>query len=185
MILGQNTGNAGGGIYGEIPDVPNGQFYTSAVLWASQKEVGIITGYDNTGHFGPADQITREQLVTMMYRYAGFVKADRSIKKELDEFPDADMVNAFASDAMKWAVGTGMIKGDNGYLNPGGNANRAECATIIMRFIRYSRSIRRSHRKIHSRKQTVHRIHSRTVHKISRQRVNRGSKRRQYGRKEK
>lgn len=121
----------------KFPDVPNGQFYTSAVLWASQKEVGIITGYDNTGHFGPADQITREQLVTMMYRYAGFVKADTSIKKELDEFPDADMVNAFASDAMKWAVGTGMIKGDNGYLNPGGNANRAECATIIMRFIRY------------------------------------------------
>lgn len=120
-----------------FPDVTMGQFYTGAVLWASQKDVNIITGYEDSGLFGPSDYITREQLVTMMYRYAKFVKADTSITSELTGFADADKVNEFAAEAMKWAVGTGMIKGDNGLLNPGGNANRAECATIIMRFIQY------------------------------------------------
>lgn len=120
-----------------FPDVTTGQFYTAAVLWASQEDVEIITGYDDSGLFGPSDYITREQLVTMMYRYARFVKADTAITSELTGFADADWVNEFAVEAMRWAVGTGMIKGDNGLLNPGGNANRAECATIIMRFMQF------------------------------------------------
>lgn len=120
-----------------FPDVATGQFYTAAVLWASQEDVNIITGYEDSGLFGPSDYITREQLVTMMYRYAKFVKADTAINSELSGFADADKVNEFAVEAMKWAVGTGMIQGDNGMLNPGGNANRAECATIIMRFMQF------------------------------------------------
>ena len=52
-----------------FPDVPDGMFYTKPVLWASQDEVAVITGYEE-GNFGPDDMITREQMATMLYRYA-------------------------------------------------------------------------------------------------------------------
>jgi hypothetical protein len=51
------------------------------------------------------------------------------------EFPDSDDVSAFAKDAMSWAVAEGLIKGDNGKLNPQGNVSRAQCAMVIQRFM--------------------------------------------------
>lgn len=120
--------------YSEVyPDVLDGQFYTTPVLWASGSDVGVITGYDN-GKFGPGDNITREQLVTMLYRYAKYRKLDMTHSNDLSTFPDAGSVTEFAFDAMKWAVGSGIITGDKGRLNPQGNTNRAECAAILQRF---------------------------------------------------
>lgn len=118
-----------------FPDVPDGIWYTDAIMWASEN--GIITGYTNTGKFGPADKITREQMAVMMYRYAQYKKYDTSEKADFSKFDDASRVSGYAKEAMQWAVGTGIITGKyNGTrIDPLGSANRAECATIIMRFV--------------------------------------------------
>ena len=106
-----------------------------AVLWANSE--GIITGYDDTKLFGVADDITREQMATMMYRYALYKGYDVSEVGELDSFADGDKVNDFAKDAIKWCIGTGIITGKDGLIAPQDHTNRAECATIIMRFRQY------------------------------------------------
>lgn len=121
--------------YSEIfPDVADGQFYTNAVMWAKLSGAGVVEGYED-GRFGPADAITREQLVLMMYRYAASIGKDVSARAELSGFSDAESVSVFAEEAVKWAVATGVIQGDQGRINPQGEAIRAECATIIMRFM--------------------------------------------------
>lgn len=119
--------------YADIfPDVPDGQFYTDAVIWANKNN--IITGYSNTETFGPADDITREQLATILYRYAVYKGQDVTKLADLSDFPDSGLVSEFAETAMRWAVGAGLIKGDNGNLSPQGSASRSQAATMIMRF---------------------------------------------------
>lgn len=116
-----------------FPDVPDGTFFTSPVLWAAQEDVNVIEGYGN-GYFGPNDVITREQLVTMLYRYAKYKGLDTAVTADLSLYPDAGSVTEFAWDAMEWAVGVGIITGDQGKLNPQGNSSRAVCAAMIQRF---------------------------------------------------
>lgn len=117
-----------------FPDVPAGTWYTDAVLWASAN--GIITGYSHNGRFGSADNITREQMAVMMYRFAAAMGYEIDSLADFSNYPDAGKVSAFAETAMQWAVGNGIITGKQGtYLDPQGNASRAECATIIMRFV--------------------------------------------------
>ena len=119
----------------KFPDVGKSTWYTDAVLWAS--DAGVITGYSDTGYFGPSDNINREQMATMMYRYEQSKGYDVSRRADFSEFADAGKVSAYADEAMQWAVGNGIISGkDNGtVLDPQGNATRAECATIMMRFM--------------------------------------------------
>ena len=83
----------------------------------------------------PEVNITREQLVTMLYRYAGSPKANGS----LDSFSDAASVSSYAVNAMQWAVANGIVNGSNGKLNPQNNATRAEVAAILMRFCEMSK----------------------------------------------
>lgn len=118
-----------------FPDVERDVWYTDAILWAA--ETNVVTGYSDTGKFGPGDNINREQMAVMMYRYAKYKNYDVSEKVEFSGYVDAASVSEFAEDAMKWAVGSKIITGkDNGTrLDPQGNASRAECATIMMRFI--------------------------------------------------
>ncbi len=115
-----------------FPDVADGAFYTSPAMWA--KSSGVIGGYQD-GRFGPADDITREQMAVMMYRYAEMLGLDTSARGNMGEFPDAGQVSPFAAEAMKWAVGTGLIRGDQGMIHPQGGAQRDQCATIVMRFM--------------------------------------------------
>ncbi len=115
-----------------FPDVADGQFYTAAAMWA--KNTGVISGYED-GRFGPADEITREQMAVMMYRYANMCGLDTSVEGDMSVFPDAGRVSPFADKEVKWTVGEGLIKGDGGNVNPQGTAERAQCATIIMRFM--------------------------------------------------
>ena len=115
-----------------FPDVSDGQFYTGPAMWA--KDSGVISGYDD-GRFGPADEITREQMAVMMFRYADMLGLDTTTRGDMGAFPDADRVSPFADEAVRWAVGMGFIKGDGGFVNPQGTAERAQCATIIMRFM--------------------------------------------------
>lgn len=114
-------------------DVTDGNFYSVPVTWASQ--FGVITGYtDGSGNFGPADDITREQLATMLYRYADKLGYDLSISETANNFPDGSSVSAFALDGMNWCISKGIITGDQGKINPQGTVNRAVCATMISRF---------------------------------------------------
>lgn len=115
-----------------FPDVTENDWFADAAIWANDN--GVITGYADSGMFGPADNITREQIATILYRYAKAEGYDVKTSGDLADFPDADKVSGFAQDAMKWVVATGIIKGDKGKLNPQGNANRAEAATVIKRF---------------------------------------------------
>ena len=98
-------------------------WYEKGMEWA--KANGVSDGAN------PNAPITREQLVTMLYRYVGSPAADGS----LASFPDAGKVSAYAADAMTWAVGTGILNGmGDGTLAPQGSATRAQVATILMRF---------------------------------------------------
>ena len=123
----------------DFPDVPSGRWYTDAVAWASANE--IVAGYDN-GNFGPNDPVTREQMAAILYRYARYKGYDVTDSGNISAFPDGDRVSAYAADAMKWAVGAGLIQGSDGMLLPTGGATRAQAAVILMRFCRDVAGIR-------------------------------------------
>ena len=118
-------------------DVPRGQWYTNAILWA--KLTRIVNGTSATT-FDPSGQITREQLATILYRYTAKYAPDATGNAaSLADYPDAGSVSAYARDAMAWAVGNGLIKGlphdKTDYLEPGGSTTRAQVATILMRYM--------------------------------------------------
>ena len=117
-------------------DVPRGQWYTNAILWA--KLTGIVNGTSATT-FDPSGQITREQFAAILYRYTAKYAPDATGNAaSLAAYPDAGSVSAYARDAMAWAVGNGLIgglpHGKTDYLEPGGSATRAQVATILMRY---------------------------------------------------
>lgn len=114
-----------------FPDVSNGVFYSIPITWANT--YGVIKGYDN-GTFGPENPISRQELATMLYRYAVKSGYDTTKAGNLNEFPDAGKVAEFAKESMEWATGAGIITGDGGRLNPQGTVNRAVGATMISRF---------------------------------------------------
>ncbi|MGM9552901.1 MAG: leucine-rich repeat protein, partial [Faecousia sp.] len=113
-------------------DVPNGQWYTGAVAWAAAN--GVVNGVGN-GRFDPDGKITREQMATILFRYAQKKGIDTSKRGNLGGFPDANQVSSYAKDAVQWAVGEGIINGSDGKLLPQGSATRAQVATILMRYI--------------------------------------------------
>ena len=116
----------------EFTDVPAGQYYSNAVAWASAN--GIISGYGN-GIFGPNDTITREQMATILYRYAQFKGYETKTTGDISTFADGSQVSSYAVEAMNWAVGSGLISGvGNNTLAPKGSATRAQVAVILMRF---------------------------------------------------
>ena len=135
VILHRMNGEPGVTYTAKFPDVPDKEFYSNAVLWAA--EAKVVTGYTDSGYFGTNDPITREQMAVMMYRYANYKGYSTGNKADFDSFTDADKVNAFAEEAMAWAVGNGIITGKyNGtVIDPQGNATRAECAIILTRFL--------------------------------------------------
>ena len=115
-------------------DVAPGMWYTDAVIWAVQN--GIVTGYnDNT--FGTDDSVTREQLVTILYRYAKYKGYDVSVGEDTNilSYLDAFEISEYAIPAMQWACGAGIIEGSAGNLMPAANATRAQVAAILMRFV--------------------------------------------------
>lgn len=113
-------------------DVAADQWYNDAVNWAAQK--GIVTGYGD-GTFGPMDNITREQMAAILYRYAQYKGYDVSAKGDLTAFTDGNTVSDWAKDAMSWAVGTALFNGKgDGILDPTTTATRAEVAKILMTY---------------------------------------------------
>ena len=113
-------------------NVGSREWYVEAVRWASAK--GIMNGYGDD-LFGPDDSMTREQLVTIVHRYAKYKGVDVSATSDLFGYTDLDKVSAWALPSMKWAVGTGAVGGrTDTTLNPQDNATRAEIAAIVMRY---------------------------------------------------
>ena len=114
-------------------DVADGTWYTESVRWASV--VGVVGGYSDST-FGPDDAVTREQLATMLYRYAQFRGYDVSVGEDTNilSYSDAQNVSEWAIPAMQWACGAGIINGSGSQLNPQGDATRAEIAVMLMRF---------------------------------------------------
>ena len=102
-------------------DVAAGMWYSDAIAWASA--AGIINGYGDT--FGVNDAVTREQMITILYRLSGSPAVSTSVEG----------ASPWAANAMAWAVETGLIQGGSNGLNAQGTATRAEVATILMRFI--------------------------------------------------
>ena len=121
-------------VSGDLPfaDVEAGTWYTNAVVWAAQN--GIVNGVgDDT--FAPGNDLTREQLVTILYRYAESKGYDVSASADLAGYPDGEEIQAYAREAMAWAVAENIIQGmEDDTLKPAGNASRAQIATILMRF---------------------------------------------------
>lgn len=111
-------------------DVAPGEWYSNAVTWAAASN--IVGGYGN-GLFGPGDNITREQLAVMLWRYAG---ESAAANKEL-HFNDADEASGYALDALRWAVENGIINGKGGgILDPRGQTTRAQIAQMLMNYLR-------------------------------------------------
>ena len=122
-------------VTGENPftDVPDGQWYTDAVLWAAEN--GITDGTSETT-FSPNNPLTREQMATFLYRFADFETEEPiEITGDLSGYTDADLVADYAVDAMTWAVGEGVISGiGNNTLAPDNTASRAQMATVLTRY---------------------------------------------------
>ena len=114
-------------------DVTQCQWCSEAIRWATSE--GVVTGYGN-GLFGTNDPITREQLATMLWRYAQTEDYDVSVGEDTNilSYTDALEISEYAIPAMQWACGAGIIQGNGGYLDPQGDATRAEIATMLMRF---------------------------------------------------
>ena len=138
-ILYNRSGNQTDYSYYYLPftDVAPGAWYYNAVAWAYYNDV---TSGTSATMFTPNAAITRQQLVTFLYRYTvKYAPEFTGNSAPISAFPDAGSVANWAYAAMSWAVGNGLIQGnahDNGldYLDPNGSATRAQTATIIMRY---------------------------------------------------
>lgn len=118
-------------------DVEKGRYYTTAVAWACRN--GIADGMGEST-FGPNDAITREELVTLLYRYAQYF-GHSCIGTSIEGFADAGSVSSYAYNAMCWAYKAGVVTGTTGSrLNPQGTASRAEAAQMIMSFYSFLNS---------------------------------------------
>lgn len=114
----------------ELRDVGNDAWYAASVTWAAAN--GIISGYGG-GRFGPDDSITREQLVVMLWHYAGSPAAEGQV---LNRFTDADQASGYALEALNWAVENGILNGcGNGRLDLGALADRAQAAQLMKNYL--------------------------------------------------
>ncbi len=112
-----------------FPDVPAGQWYSDAVAWAAKNN--IVNGYDN-GSFGPGDKLTREQAVTILWRYANRPDAGTATG-----FADEGDIAAYALPAVAWAKENDVVGGVGGNrFAPKDGLTRAQAAAILARFLR-------------------------------------------------
>ncbi len=115
---------------GVFSDVPAGQWYTDGVEWAAS--TGLVLGYGD-GTYGTFDNVTREQLAAILYRYAQW--KGYAVKTAALKAIDAEDVSDLAVEAMGWAVASGILRPDgDGSIRPGADATRGEIATAIHAF---------------------------------------------------
>lgn len=116
-------------------DVNQEEYYAEAIRWASSEK--IVQGHSTT-EFKPDEMITREEMVTMLYRYAMYKEMDMTTEQNVDltKFVDHNAISDYAMEAMKWSVEEGIIKGMSEIsLAPVTLTARCEVASVIMRFM--------------------------------------------------
>ena len=116
-------------------DVVKGSWYDKAVAWASAN--GVVTGYD-ASHFGPNDYVTRQQMASILWRYAKYKSLDVAANGTvMPDFPDRGQIASWAGEAVSWAYSRGIMGGrSDGRLDPNGKATRAEAAVMLSRFLK-------------------------------------------------
>ena len=115
-------------------DVADGQWYTDAIAWANANK--IVTGVGGDV-FDPNAEVTREQIASVVYRYAKYLDMSTQQKGDLSKYEDNHTTSDWAKDAKAWAVGAGLISGKPGnILDPGGDASRTEVASILQRLVK-------------------------------------------------
>ena len=133
VVLSRIEGNSGDVSNLPFTDTPRDSWFSSAIAWAA--EADIVKSSDS---FRPDDNITREEIADMLYRYAknkNLIKSDASNKLS---FSDTDSVAAEYKEAIAFCVSAGIIKGyDDNTVKPSGEATRAEVATMVIRYINY------------------------------------------------
>ena len=118
---------------GESPfrDVPAGAYCTDAVIWAHQN--GVVSGYED-GTFRPVNDITRQEIITILHSYVVMQGKDNGARDDLTAFEDLDMLMPYALEHMRWAVANGVMQGISpNTLGPRQNAIRAQTVTILYR----------------------------------------------------
>ena len=131
-ILYRMEGSPQGAGWGPFTDVTPGAYYAQPIAWAAWN--GIVNGITSTT-FAPDRNVTREQMAAILYRYAEAKGYDVSASADLAGYPDGEEIQAYAREAMAWAVAENIIQGmEDDTLKPAGNASRAQIATILMRF---------------------------------------------------
>jgi len=116
-------------------DISQNTYYTTAVNWAAKE--GIVNGVGNN-KFDPDANITREQLVTILYRYAKWINSDTKANTDISFFCDYKEISHYAVEALSWAYAEGIISGvSSDRIDPTGFATRAQVATILSRFINH------------------------------------------------
>ena len=118
----------------KFADVAGNSWYTDAVCWAAAE--GIVNG--SGGRFAPHDPITREQLASILWRYAKYKGMDVSVGENTNilSYNDAFDVTGYAYPALQWTCGAGIMNGTDGYLQPQGQATRVQTAAMLYRFLK-------------------------------------------------
>ena len=121
---------------GSFSDTPRDEWFFTPVMWA--ESAGLVKGFPD-GSYQPNAPVTREQLATILHRYAAWKHlAVNAGANALSRFADCTLVSDFALTAMQWATTVGVLRGDDiGRLNPTGTATRAEVAAMLMNFDQY------------------------------------------------
>ena len=116
---------------GLFSDVENGKWYTDAVNWAASNN--IVSGMPD-GTYAPDQALTREQMASVLYRYAEYKGIDVSARADLSTFTDGTTVSPWAQDVVQWAVAEKLMSGNGNELQPKGTASRAQVATVLMNY---------------------------------------------------
>lgn len=136
-VLWRNAGSPSVSSGNPYTDVDNNTWYTKGVLWANHS--GVMGGVGG-GLFEPNTVLTREQIVTVLYRYAAYQGVTPIGEASLSGYADGSTVSSWAVSSMQWAIANVIIQGSTEYgrtyLSPQNGATRAQVATILMRFLR-------------------------------------------------
>ncbi len=132
-ILWRSEGKPAASAQTSFTDVPAGAYYAEAVRWAAAN--GVVKGVSST-EFGPSRNITRQELVTILWRLAAKKGLNTSNAGLVaPEFADRSQIAAWAAEAMSWGSTRGILNGKGANrVDPNGTATRAEAAAMIVRF---------------------------------------------------
>ncbi len=136
-VLANMAGADGSVAYdGQYADVTGNEYYAANTAWA--KKAGVMSGYAGTENFGPADNLTREQMACALYNYARDVDGkDVSVadaEATIAKFSDGDFVSGYATEAVAWAIEHGIM-GNGGFINAQGDISRAEMAAMAVNYM--------------------------------------------------